>query len=108
MQVCTKNNLVTFGIVPTHPETGYGYIESEILLNKKHNSGSKIKKFIEKPNQELAEKLFNSNKFTWNSGMFIFKTENIINELEIFSPDILNNCREALNKESKGSRFCKN
>ena len=100
-----ENNLVTFGIVPTHPETGYGYIESEILLNKKENSGSRIKKFIEKPNQELAEKLFNSKKFTWNSGMFIFKTENIINELEIFSPDILNNCREALNKSQKDLDF---
>ena len=53
----SENNLVTFGIIPSHPETGYGYIESEFVLDKNNIKGSRIKSFIEKPNKELAQKL---------------------------------------------------
>lgn len=92
-----ENNLITFGIVPHYPETGYGYIESEDNLNNKVKQVSKIKKFIEKPNKEFAEKLIRSKKFTWNSGMFVFKTSLILKELETFSPIIIKQCKEAIN-----------
>ena len=64
-----NGRLVTFGIVPDSPETGYGYIEScdELIKGK---SFSKIKKFIEKPNLELAKKLIKNNHYFWNSGIF--------------------------------------
>ena len=73
-----EGNLVTFGVIPTKPEPGYGYIESELNLDKENIKGSKIKKFIEKPNKDLAYKLFSSKKYTWNSGIFVFKTKVII------------------------------
>ena len=59
-----KENLVTFGIVPDYPETGYGYIESEFVLDAESIKGSKIKKFIEKPNMDLAKKIIKSKKYT--------------------------------------------
>ena len=92
-----ENNLVTFGIVPDRPETGYGYIESESILDKSSTEGSKIKKFIEKPNKNLAKELVKSSRYTWNSGMFVFKTKTIINEIEKYAPLVLKNCRKAIN-----------
>ena len=64
-----NGNLVTFGIKPTHPETGYGYLELEKLDATKN---SKILQFIEKPNKNLAKKLISIEKFLWNSGIFMF------------------------------------
>ena len=100
-----EGNLVTFGVIPSHPETGYGYIESEIILKKNQIIGSKIKKFIEKPSKELAKKLFNSNRFTWNSGMFIFKTSTILSELEKYVPEVLKYCKEAFIKSKNDLDF---
>ena len=91
-----ENYLVTFGIIPTHPETGYGYIESESTLNKNNIKGSRIKRFIEKPNKKLAQKLFNSKKYTWNSGMFLFKNSLIIKELNKHASLVLESCKKAL------------
>ena len=62
-----KGRLVTFGIVPSYPETGFGYIESEVQLDKNDLNGSKIKNFIEKPDKKLAEKLIKDKKYSWNS-----------------------------------------
>ena len=100
-----EDNLVTFGVIPTHPETGYGYIESEVFIKKGSRTGSKIKKFIEKPNKELAQKLLNSNKYTWNSGIFVFKTGVILRELEIFAPKVLLNCQESISKSQHDLDF---
>ena len=100
-----KDNLVTFGIVPNYAETGYGYIESEDNLNNKDIEVSKIKKFIEKPKREVAEELIKSDRYTWNSGMFIFKTSLILEELEKYSPPIIKQCREAIDNSSKDLDF---
>lgn len=70
-----KNNIVTLGIKPEYPETGYGYIEvDEATLNKP----TKAKAFKEKPDLETAKLYFNSGNYLWNSGMFIFKFETIV------------------------------
>ncbi len=100
-----NNKLVTFGIIPRHPETGYGYIESESVLETNELLGSKIKKFIEKPNFELAEKLIKSNKYTWNSGMFIFKATSILKEIEKYAPTILENCKKAIQNSMEDMDF---
>ena len=100
-----KDNLITFGIVPNYPETGYGYIESEDNINDGKKEVSKIKKFIEKPKREVAEKLIKSNRFTWNSGMFIFKTSLILEELEKHSPTIIKLCKDAINNSIKDLDF---
>ncbi|MFH1182892.1 MAG: mannose-1-phosphate guanylyltransferase, partial [Candidatus Moraniibacteriota bacterium] len=81
--------LITFGIKPTAPETGYGYIEQGRLLSE--SGGIKIhlaKRFVEKPNYEVARKYQKSGKFFWNSGMFLWKTSTIISKFGKYVPDI--------------------
>lgn len=79
-----KDNIVTLGIKPEYPETGYGYIEvNEAILNKP----TKALAFKEKPNLELAKDYFNSGKYLWNSGMFIFKYNTILEALKKYSPN---------------------
>ena len=95
-----KGRLVTFGIVPTSPETGYGYIEAKESLNKEQGiTGLSIEKFIEKPNQSKAKELIKDSRFTWNSGMFLFKASAILNELEKFAPEIVGNCKIAIEED---------
>lgn len=81
--------LVTFGITPNSPETGLGYIEKDNLLEK---IGSveffKAKRFVEKPNLKTAQKYVDSGKFYWNSGMFLFKTDTIIDKFKQYISDI--------------------
>ena len=101
-----KGRLVTFGIVPTCAETGYGYIEAkELNDDEDQRDGIEINKFIEKPNQEIAEKLIKDSRYTWNSGMFLFKASSIISELEKFSPEIINYCKIAIEKDVEDLDF---
>ena len=80
LKFASNGKLVTFGITPNCPETGYGYIEAYEELTTKHQS-SNIKKFIEKPTKKLAEKLIQDKRYSWNSGIFMFKASTIISEL---------------------------
>mgnify|MGYP001241353048 CR=1 FL=1 len=97
LKFSAQNKLVTFGVVPTSPETGYGYIKSkEPFMN--NLDGFEIESFIEKPDLETAKKLIKDNRFTWNSGIFMFKSKEIIKEINQFSPNILNACKEAIKK----------
>ncbi|MES2944304.1 MAG: mannose-1-phosphate guanylyltransferase/mannose-6-phosphate isomerase [Pseudomonadota bacterium] len=73
-------SLVTFGIQPGAPETGYGYIEAE---------GNKVLRFVEKPSLEKAREYLESGRFLWNSGMFCFKAGSMIKAMELHCPDIL-------------------
>ena len=101
-----QGRLVTFGIVPTCAETGYGYIEAKELNDDEDQiDGLEINKFIEKPNQEIAEKLIKDSRYTWNSGMFLFKASSIISELEKFSPEIINYCKIAIEKDVEDLDF---
>ena len=91
-----KGNLVTFGIIPTSPEVGYGYIESIEPLEIDSIVASPISKFIEKPDIEKAKKLFSDQRFTWNSGMFLFRASIFLKELEKYSPQVIKSCKKAL------------
>ena len=73
-----KEALVTIGITPTRPETGYGYIK----YNKKEKAPNKVEKFVEKPNLETAEEYLADGNYLWNAGMFIFNNINMIKEIE--------------------------
>lgn len=77
--------IVTFGIQPDYPETGYGYIniENETILD-----GYKVKQFVEKPDVETAQKYVESGTYFWNSGIFMFKASTMLNELEKHNTDI--------------------
>ena len=105
LEIAAKGKLATFGVVPTSPETCYGYIQSGEALMFDNNDIFKIKRFIEKPDLELAEKIYSDKNYTWNSGMFIFKTSVIIKELQKFEPEILNSCCESLKNGFKDLDF---
>ena len=94
-----KGKLVTYGIIPTSPEVGYGYIKASEPLDNLEIKGSKVDKFIEKPDKETAEILIKDNRFTWNSGIFMFKATTILKEVETYLPDLKRNCRLALDKK---------
>ncbi|WP_320666812.1 mannose-1-phosphate guanylyltransferase/mannose-6-phosphate isomerase [Prochlorococcus sp. MIT 1307] len=94
-----KGRLVTFGIVPTKPETGYGYIEASHSLENDSLEGVTISRFIEKPNKNTAQEFLKDTRFTWNSGMFLFKASAIISELDRLVPEIVSSCRAALDQE---------
>jgi len=91
-----KGNLVTFGIIPTSPETGYGYIESVEPLEINSLIASPISKFIEKPDLDKAKRLVSDPRFTWNSGMFLFKASVFLKELQKYSPEVIECCKNAL------------
>lgn len=85
--VCTaeqRENLVTIGITPTYPETGYGYIN----FSEECNGAYTVEKFVEKPDLQTAEKYLDSGKYLWNSGMFIWKISSILANIKKFMPDI--------------------
>ena len=91
-----KGFLVTFGVTPTNPETGFGYIEANENINYESVKGSKIKRFIEKPDLKRAKELIKDNRFFWNSGMFCFKASSIVKEMQKFNSELLENCKLAL------------
>ena len=84
-----KNNIVTIGITPTYPETGYGYINfGKEKENTKNNNVYEVERFVEKPNIELAKEYLFSGKFLWNSGMFVWKASTILAQFQHFLPDM--------------------
>lgn len=92
-------NLVTIGITPDYPETGYGYIK----FDSKKNEGNaySVENFVEKPDLELAKKYLLSEEYIWNSGMFVWKTSTIMYNIKTLLPDMHNGLLEI--KESIGS-----
>ena len=84
--------LITIGIKPSRPETGYGYIqfdEEPQTSNPYKNEGVlRVKTFAEKPNLETAERFLQSGDFLWNSGMFVWKAQSILKEIEVHMPDL--------------------
>lgn len=87
-----QGSLVTFGIVPTKPETGYGYIKQGASMG----SVFKVEGFVEKPNLETAMSYLEKGDYLWNSGMFLFRASRYIEELSKFRPDILQACKLAM------------
>ena len=91
-----KDRLVTFGVSPTKPETGYGYIKSAMPFKMEQIEGINIDKFIEKPDIDNARKFLEDKRFVWNSGIFAFKANILINEIKKFSKNIFETCNTAL------------
>lgn len=84
------DQLVTFGVKPTYPETGYGYIKATKEPNECHAHA--VIQFVEKPDQETATQYITSGQYYWNSGMFMFKASHFLKELERYAPDIVHIC----------------
>lgn len=88
-----QGKLVTFGVVPQHPETGYGYIQRGEELD---GGGYAVARFVEKPDITTAQGYLTSGCYYWNSGMFMFKASVYLKALEQFQPDILRACEKAV------------
>lgn len=86
-KIAAEGKLVTFGIKPYEPNTGYGYIEA---------AQNTVIKFIEKPNLADAKKYVESPNFLWNSGMFLFRAQDILNEINLYNPKILNAVQDCI------------
>ena len=96
--------LVTFGIVPTHPETGYGYIKSATKLTEQSFN---VARFVEKPDLAAAKSYLASGNYFWNSGMFLIKASIYIEEVSKHSPAILEACKAALQQTQSDLDFCR-
>ncbi len=93
IQLAKENKLVTFGITPNYPETGYGYIK----VGKKIDDNAYIvDKFFEKPSSQVAQDYIDTKEYYWNSGMFLFKASIYLSEIEKYSPDILATCKQSI------------
>jgi len=99
-----QGKLVTFGIVPSAPETGYGYIQR----GAETAAGAglyQIARFVEKPNLERAQQFLKSGDYLWNSGMFMFRASRYLEELEKFAPQIARVCRSAFDNATSDLDF---
>ncbi|WP_418179599.1 mannose-1-phosphate guanylyltransferase/mannose-6-phosphate isomerase [Aliarcobacter lanthieri] len=111
-EFASEDKLVTFGITPTSPETGFGYIEAEASTLGVKCEALSVKKFHEKPDLKTAQQYLKINQtpstehlalntYLWNSGMFCFKVGVFLNELKKYSPEIYNQSIKAFNNASK-------
>lgn len=102
MQLAVQGKLVTFGITPDTPETGYGYIEADIDSplpqgeGLEERAGFSVLRFVEKPSLEKAQEYLASGRYLWNSGMFCFSAGTMLREMQQHCPDILSATRACL------------
>jgi len=104
-----QGQLVTFGIIPDKAETGYGYIQrSDVFqLKEKITHAWNVAQFVEKPDQVTAIEYFDSGEYYWNSGMFMFQTSTIIEELKKHSSGIYQAVHKAISNASQDADFCR-
>jgi mannose-1-phosphate guanylyltransferase/mannose-6-phosphate isomerase len=95
LKAVEEGKIVTFGITPNYPATGYGYIKKGEYVNEDKNWFS-INRFAEKPNVELAKKYISQGDYFWNSGIFLFSVKTFIHNLEELHPNIIKACRTAV------------
>lgn len=100
LEMAKKNKLVTFGIKPTYPETGYGYIQSHVPIGE---SVFEVKNFKEKPDEQTAKQYIQSGDFWWNSGMFAFKAGVYLEELISCAREIYDRCSEVYARSKRES-----
>lgn len=102
LPLAEAGKLVTFGIVPTQPETGYGYVERGQALD---GGGFTVRQFVEKPDLATAKSYIEQGDYFWNSGMFMFKASCYLEELARHRPDIFEACKKAFAKGSQDMNF---
>jgi mannose-1-phosphate guanylyltransferase/mannose-6-phosphate isomerase len=99
-----NRKMVTFGIMPTHPETGYGYLE--LTKHPIDGSGtSNLEKFIEKPDLHDAKQMLEAGHYLWNAGIFLFRAQDMIEAFSIYAPETLNLVSKAVSDASQDLGF---
>ncbi len=96
MEQALQNKFVTFGIRPTRPDTGYGYIE----VNRNDDDVTPVVNFVEKPDEAMAIQYVNDGNYLWNSGIFMMKASRWLDAIKLYRPDIYSAC-EAVMSSSK-------
>lgn len=96
-----NSRLVTFGVVPTHANTGYGYLESDARLQ----GAAPLKSFVEKPDLETAVAMLESGRYFWNAGIFLLRADVYMDELEKFAPKIVSACQKSIAAATVDSDF---
>ncbi len=105
-ELTSNGNIITFGIVPDRPETGYGYIhKGERVDGLSNGAAFLVHEFSEKPDHDKACSYVDSKEYFWNSGMFMFRASVFLNELSQFSPEILKICRDSYEKARRDLDF---
>lgn len=97
--------LVTFGVRPSAPETGYGYILQGETVDDHNAVARKIERFVEKPDLTTAEEYVRSGLYYWNSGMFVFQAATVLGELKIFAPAIVDACARSFQEAGRDLDF---
>lgn len=92
VKLANQGHLITFGIIPNKPETGYGYIEK--------GEGNQVKRFVEKPDLQTAKKFLEAGNFFWNSGIFMFKASSYLENLKNFAKEIYENAHKSYSNSS--------
>jgi len=105
-QSAIAGSLVTFGIVPTAPETGYGYIRRG-AANDQSGGAYKVDRFVEKPDQATAQGFVDSGDYSWNSGIFLFQAATYLDELRKLQPEMAACCEKAVAEAYKDMTFCR-
>lgn len=103
-KLAEQGKLVTFGIVPDSPQTGYGYIRRGDAVTS-GGKGFDVAEFVEKPDLDKAQQYVASGDYYWNSGMFLFKASRYLQELEKYAPDMLDICKRAIATEAQDLEF---
>lgn len=104
IEYAQSGKLITFGIIPDAPETGYGYIKKGKVIDE--SSGiSTIDTFVEKPDKQTAGLYLDSGDYCWNSGMFMFKASQIISEIDTHCPGMIGPCEQALSNGTSDLDF---
>jgi mannose-1-phosphate guanylyltransferase/mannose-6-phosphate isomerase len=102
-QTAKAGYLVAFGLTPTRPETGFGYIKRGVPLA----GAFEIAQFTEKPDLDTAQEYLDSGRYLWNSGLFLFSAALLLGEMERHCPAVLRCCREALAQARRDADFCR-
>lgn len=99
-----QGKILTFGIQPTSPETGYGYIEKGNKLQEAEHAFF-VQAFIEKPDYQRASQMLEAGQYLWNSGMFVFSAQTMLQEMQKYTPELLNLVQVAVQKRQTDLYF---
>ena len=103
-RICDKNKIITFGIKPNQPDKNFGYIKKGKIFDKKSNTFY-VDEFKEKPSLNKAKKYLKNKNFFWNSGIFFFKANLMLKEIELYDKEILNQSNNSIKYSNKDLDF---
>lgn len=105
LAVADTNSIITFGINPSYPETGYGYIYAPATVHKTAEVVLSINSFVEKPNRQTAQRYLENGHYYWNSGMFLMRASVWLQAMAHFQPEMLAACKTAYEKSLSDNDF---